>query len=120
MAGGSSIHLRKQRRELCERQKWKCYWCQGVMRWVVLDGTGTLPLDAATLDHLDDRWSDQRGQFSGQRRRVAACRKCNEGRSAERLKTIYAEEQKRRSEAGHEAKRTKEDVRWIARHNEPQ
>ncbi len=90
-----SVQKRDQRRRLCERQRWRCYWCQQPMRWVVLDGTGTLPLDAATLDHLDDRWSPMRGQFGSERRRVAACRKCNEGRSNERTKQCYAQQREK-------------------------
>lgn len=69
------------------------------MRWVI-DG-GNLPPDAATLDHLDDRWSPERGMHPGERRRVAACRECNERRSNERTRGVYAEHQRMKSLQGH-------------------
>lgn len=80
-----------QRRKLCEKQKWKCYWCGKPMRWWNSDSP-EIPGDAATLDHLDDRWSTERGMHpSGDVRRVAAHKTCNEQRSLENERRVWNE-----------------------------
>ena len=94
----TNVREREQRHELCVRQKWRCHWCGGLMIWYRGSGTDPPPPNAATTEHLDDRWSEYRGQaLPGERRRVAAHKSCNENRSNERAKRVYAEEQKRRS-----------------------
>ena len=45
---------------------------------------GGLRKDACTLEHLDDRYSELRGQLAGQKRVVAACYACNNRRAQDR------------------------------------
>lgn len=46
-------------------------------------GTPT-PLDLCTFDHLDDRYSPERGKHPNTYRNVAACWDCNNKRNRER------------------------------------
>lgn len=57
----------------------------------ILHGTDTRRM--ATLDHLDDRFSPQRGTFEnkGEERTVLACAECNERRGAERVASMPKE-----------------------------
>lgn len=104
---GSSIALRAQRERLFAEQRGLCHWCGQPM--VLFRGTGreSLPPDAATLDHLDDKWSPLRGTFRGQRRRVAACRRCNERRSRDNQARMPTEEVHRRIQEGHARRRAR-------------
>ncbi|MBI5255410.1 MAG: hypothetical protein HY855_02845 [Burkholderiales bacterium] len=82
---------KEQRRRLCEQQRWRCYYCNGTMRWIVQTAGGALPPDAATIEHLDDRFSPRRGTLSGQKRRVAACYACNQARARYRQQQVNME-----------------------------
>ncbi len=50
------------------------------LEWPVGRGT-RLPANAATFEHLDDRFSTERGQHAGERRVVLACSSCNHDRA---------------------------------------
>lgn len=74
---------RRQVQGLYNRQRGLCYWCKQLM--VLFDPTKIrrqrpLPFNLATIDHLDDRFSSERGKHGGEPRRVLACKKCNEVR----------------------------------------
>lgn len=91
---------RKHRKvkRLWEEQDGKCYWCQEQMVLCRPEklvrhgrkGRVRLPLNFATLDHLDDRFSPDRGKRGGERRIVLACKRCNElrGRIAQASQPI--------------------------------
>jgi hypothetical protein len=89
----------QKRRELCERQRWRCWYCNKTMRWVDyaahFEQRQPLPRDAATIEHLDDRFSPERGKHSGERRQVAACHGCNNRRARERVITCGRSQQQR-------------------------
>lgn len=77
--------LRRQRVKLFHKQDGKCHWCAAQMVLVKvinpkdLDKTPRL----CTLDHVDSRWSPERGKHNGERRHVAACIECNKRRNDE-------------------------------------
>lgn len=86
--------LSKNQRQLTRffvAQHGLCHWCESPM---------TLSYDPprkdkvpnprrATIDHLDDRFDPMRGKHGPQTiRRVAACWKCNNERSRERLRQL--------------------------------
>lgn len=80
---------RKQRIGLFLKQKGKCHWCQCEM----LLAYGHLkkqPANLATIDHLDDRFSPERGKHYGEYRRVLACAQCNfdRGKSSQAAQPI--------------------------------
>lgn len=60
-----------------ERQGGLCYYCGRPMRPMPNGHTGHLPADAFTFEHLDSRYSDERGQHGSEYRVVGACNKCN-------------------------------------------
>lgn len=76
----TNVHLRWQRQKLHQYDP-RCYYCGRVTRLLETNG-GHIPDDAATIEHLDSRYSDERGKHSGEYRRVLACRKCNNERSS--------------------------------------
>ena len=50
------------------------------------------PPNRATLDHLYHRWSPERhNPIEGQKRRVMACKQCNERRGAEYQRSVPIE-----------------------------
>jgi len=84
---GNRGKLIRQRRRLCKTQNWRCYYCNGTMRWVQALPGQRPPNDAATTEHLDDRFSPRRGQAApGEIRHVAACYGCNQARSRARVR----------------------------------
>lgn len=54
-----------------------CYWCNIKLVHPKDCDDKNQPANMATLDHLDDRYSEQRGTQPGQVRTVLACNKCN-------------------------------------------
>jgi hypothetical protein len=58
----------------------------------------------ATLEHLDDKWSEERGKHSGEYRVVLACWKCNNQRNTNRELNVPIEERRRRAENGRTSK----------------
>jgi hypothetical protein len=88
--------LRRQLAFLFEAQHGLCAWCQRPM--ILLDGTAPrhkpYPKNGATIDHLEDRFSPDRGKFHGTNtyRHVAACSECNGRRGAESQRAVGKEE----------------------------
>lgn len=82
MAVNGNKQLQRRRRIACREQKWLCYYCNQLMiEFTERPRKGVKhPDNAATLEHLDDRFSPDRGTRAGDIRRVAACRKCNQER----------------------------------------
>jgi len=58
-----------------------------------------MPETLATFEHLDDRLSEERGQYEGMDkiRIVLACRKCNQKKGVESQKQLNLEELRERS-----------------------
>lgn len=78
----SRARYKKQRHQLFHLQKGKCHWCKKPMRLLKLPAKAKAhPDDLCTIDHLDDRYSAERGKHGNEYRRVAACRKCNNERA---------------------------------------
>ena len=84
---------RKHRRiqKLFERQDGRCFYCKCKM--ILQDRRRPFkkpPPNMATLEHLDDRFSQKRGSFTNKNveRTVLACLKCNNSRGAERDKLM--------------------------------
>lgn len=90
--------LAKRRHRLFRRQRGLCHWCGcQCIEPGLMDGQKGLKPNHATLDHLDDRWSMERGQHGGSiERTVMACHKCNQRRNEERLAALAKEEIQRR------------------------
>lgn len=72
----------EKRFRLWKMQRGVCHWCgcDTFMRW---RGGGSPKPDEATIDHIDDRLSPERGQHPGERRQVMACNTCNHRRHKE-------------------------------------
>lgn len=82
----------KKRKWLFRHQRGLCHWCKKPMRLLTLPKQNKeIIRDLCTLDHLDDRYDPQRGQFSGERRIVAACWQCNFERNEKRQKELPRE-----------------------------
>lgn len=89
--------LRRRKRRLFERQEGRCFWCHCTMDFGVHRLGRYMPPNLATIDHLDDRFSPERGRHAGEQRTVLACWKCNNDRSIKRHAEIPKEELRRRS-----------------------
>ena len=66
---------RRRRERLFKRNK-LCHWC-GVVTKPPVKGQ-PLEDETATLDHLEPRWA--RREFTGDKRTVLSCHKCNKER----------------------------------------
>jgi hypothetical protein len=89
----NSERKRRQRAALFRIQGGLCHWCNGPMRLVDRSGNTRgkdFAWDEATIDHLDDRFSPERGQHAGEYRHVLAHRKCNwdRGRASQAARPI--------------------------------
>lgn len=76
---------KKRRLDMWRKQDGKCHWCHCDMIKPGTWKTGGLydrgpPLNMCTIDHLDHKSSPLRGAYSGLKRTVAACWKCNNER----------------------------------------
>ena len=77
--------MTRRRNEEAARQKWKCFWCPVQMTPVPPYRHGaTYPPTMVTLDHMFHKGDPRRDTIpkNGERRYVAACRRCNEERGA--------------------------------------
>lgn len=71
------------------KQRGLCIYCHKPMRIVgQLKRRERTPDDAATFEHLDDKYSPDRGKRYGEYRVVLACNACNNKRSAERTAAL--------------------------------
>ena len=70
---------REKRERLYASQDGECYWCGCEMILGPFEPkTGKRPpANLATFEHLDDKFSSERGQYTGEARVVLACNKCN-------------------------------------------
>ena len=92
----------KQLKALFHRQRGLCIWCgKGMVPpWQHQHKNGQkMNRRLCTLDHLDDRYSEERGRHGNEYRRVAACWQCNNARGAAHQQQISKEELWRRSGA---------------------
>lgn len=87
----TSDRQRQQKRGLYRRQKGLCYYCQRFMRLMKWGREyGACPHDLATIEHLDSRYSPERGQHAGEFRKVLACWKCNNDKNREEQARYFA------------------------------
>ncbi len=91
-------HRSKNRKKLrlYSEQGGKCYWCEQPMTLALHHVKKRGPLEA-TFDHLDDRFSPERGTYRGVRRIVLACNQCNFERGRESMLAQGIEELRRRA-----------------------
>lgn len=75
--------LRNRRILLFHKQCKLCYWCRQPCILVYQDG-GQLPDNAATIDHLRDKFDRNRGKYDGTPHTVMSCAKCNRERGIAR------------------------------------
>lgn len=88
---------KKQRALLFVRQEGKCHWCSCDMVLMYTADPKFHPKNLCTVDHLDDRYSPERGAHQGEFRRVAACGECNFKRAQKSESEVPIEELHRRS-----------------------
>lgn len=115
----------KERRDKLFKKHPYCHWCSRPLvdprnyQWKTPSGHNRLiknpPDNLATLDHLDSRFSQERGKHPGKVRTVLACQKCNLQRAADEARRLGAEALRRRTEAGHRNKH-----KWGLRYEESQ
>ena len=78
-----------------------CYYCNQPMD--LIEGhTKTPPPHMATFEHLDDRWSPERGKHPGEFRVVLACLRCNNARNRQREAEVGIEILRERARHGRE------------------
>src|SRR5690349_5524902 len=90
---------RKQRKRtqlmrMFRRQDGRCHWCATEMippHSFQPKHYQRPPLTLCTFDHLDDRFSEERGKHGGEFRNVAACWKCNNDRAKAREASLPRE-----------------------------
>lgn len=81
-----------RRAKLFHKQEGKCYWCELPMLLIKPPAKMEKPIrNMCTLDHLDDRFSPERGKHGGELRTVAACWQCNWNRNKQREKELPRE-----------------------------
>lgn len=95
----TSAKRRRQRAALFALQGGRCFWCGASM---TLPAYPPLrhrrpPANEATIDHLDSRWSPERGRHNGESRHVLACWDCNGRRNTAEQASIPRAELWRRS-----------------------
>jgi hypothetical protein len=66
----------KQKWGLFARQRGKCCYCSAPML-LAFHHIKDPPKNLATLEHADDRFSDERGQHNGEYRNQLSCWQCN-------------------------------------------
>ena len=99
----STAKHKRQTLALYWRQNGRCHWCECDMLPPGPDGATKkkrVNPRLCTLDHLDDRFSSERGKHAGEFRRVAACWQCNQDRGAESQIRIGNKELSRRCGTG--------------------
>lgn len=104
----SGDRKRKQLWALWNHQKGRCYYCdcETVLRF--RENGGAAWPNEATMEHLDHRFSEDRGQRDGDFRRVMACNQCNHERGRHAEQQAGIDELRRRSKMHsekHEKKR---------------
>ncbi len=75
---------REKRQRAFERQNGRCHHCRCKMILRERPRNASPLPNEATLEHLDDRYSQHRGTHPGKRRVVAACWTCNNKRGQKR------------------------------------
>jgi len=74
---------KRQLKRMYHRQRGHCVWCgRKMLPPGSHNGKGTPPPLLCTYDHLDCRYSEDRGKHPGEFRNVAACWECNNNRAA--------------------------------------
>lgn len=74
----------------------RCHWC-GKITWPRGRRDGKNEDDVATVDHLDNSLSPERGKHAGEERTVLACYACNQKRGALDCNLNFRAEHQRRS-----------------------
>lgn len=90
----------QRRKRLFLYQDGLCYWCRELMVMVDWQFYTQMkrepPPNACTLEHLDSKLCDARGN-NGRYRVVGACRRCNHERGQAEERALGAEELRRRA-----------------------
>lgn len=79
----STARKARKKQRLFLRQNGRCHWCKGRMVLTLRVHIKHPEPRLATFEHLDDRFSPERGQHNGERRVVLACLECNQRRGRE-------------------------------------
>ncbi len=90
---------RRYKKTLFREQNGRCVYCdiEMILTFDASKLRTPSPMNMATFEHLDDRFSDERGTHNGERRIVLACNQCNNLRGKERQAEQGLEELRRRS-----------------------
>jgi len=88
--------MQRKRLRMFIRQGGKCYWC-GEKMFFSLGIGGTCHDDEATIEHLDDRYSPERGQHPNEWRVHASHYRCNRAYAQKCTAEVDIEELRRRS-----------------------
>lgn len=89
---GQNKKKQHQLRRLFHRQRGRCHWCGCEMLPPGgPKGGGRQDPRLCTYDHLDCRYSDERGKHQGEYRNVAACWTCNNRRAKEKERSLSRE-----------------------------
>lgn len=80
-----------------------CFFCNQKMTPTKPPTKNTVPDTEATLYHLDDRYSKDRGKYPGKERTVCACRGCADERSKNIQALQSIEDLRRRSRHGEDS-----------------
>lgn len=73
---GRTERERRQKCRLFAEQRGLCFYCNKHMM-LTFQHLKQQPENLATLEHMDSKWSQERGKHPGEQRHVLACRKCN-------------------------------------------
>lgn len=98
-ASGLSKKQRKRLRMFL-RQGGKCHWCGGRMFFSLGQG-GSFHDDEATIEHLDHRYSPERGKHPGEYRLAATHNRCNRDFAKRCEQSVGIDELRRRSRHHH-------------------
>ena len=84
----------KKRKEQLYKQSPYCHWCGKKTIIYARRSGGSIPYDAATLDHLYSRYDPRRGNLPPHTESIVlSCYKCNNDRAREENKSLPIEKQ---------------------------
>ena len=89
----------KKKRKLFQEQNGLCWYCKTEMILIFEKPKAKVPSPSnmATFEHLDDRFNQERGTRTGERRIVLACNQCNHAQGKQQQAEQPIKELHRRS-----------------------